>query len=137
LNLRDRQLQLTKKGKPMHVFHLSAAPDAATMTEEKVRQTLAVLSGKKTDDEGITLAIQQVIDKPNVMHAVGVLKLQYRLSYTAWEGEVVEVVAEALHVSRSDASGIVEAQPFYMQQSYSIGQDAEQTASKILTAAQC
>ncbi|OEC63737.1 hypothetical protein A7D21_25305 [Pseudomonas sp. AP19] len=71
------------------------------------------------------------------MHAVGVLKLQYRLSYTAWEGEVVEVVAEALQVSRSDASGVVEAQPLYMQQSWSIGLDAQQTASKILTAAQC
>ena len=120
----------------MKVFHLSAAPDAATMTEEKVRQTLAVLSGKKTDDEGITLAIKQVIDKPNVMHAVGVLKLQYRLSYTAWEGEIVEVVAEALQVSRSDATGIVEAQPFYMQQSWGKGMNAQQTATKLLVEAQ-
>ena len=60
----------------MNVFHLSAAPGAAIMTEEKVRQTLAVLSGKKTDDEGITLAIQQVIDKPNVMQELHIRLIQ-------------------------------------------------------------
>ncbi|WP_421526902.1 hypothetical protein [Pseudomonas brenneri] len=120
----------------MTIFHLSAAPDAATMTEDKVRQTLAVLSGKKADDEGINLSIQQIIDKPNVMHAIGVLKLQYRLSYTAWEGEVVEIVAEALQVSRSDASGVVEGQPFCMQQSWGKGMNAQQTATKLLVEAQ-
>ncbi|WP_339534767.1 hypothetical protein [Pseudomonas hunanensis] len=58
------------------------------------------------------------------------------MKYFEWEGAVTDAVAEALQVSRSDASGIVEAQPFYMQQSWGKGMDAQQTAAKILAAAQ-
>lgn len=58
------------------------------------------------------------------------------MKYFEWEGAVTEAVAEALQVSLSDASGVVEAQPFYMQQSWGKGMDAQQTAAKILAAAQ-
>ncbi|WP_119737011.1 hypothetical protein [Pseudomonas sp. Larv2_ips] len=58
------------------------------------------------------------------------------MKYFEWEGAVTQAVADALQVSRSDASGIVEAQPFYMQQSWGKGMDALQTAAKILAAAQ-
>ncbi|MBP3998300.1 hypothetical protein [Pseudomonas koreensis] len=58
------------------------------------------------------------------------------MKYFEWEGAVTQAVADALKVSRSDASGIVEAQPFYMQQSWGKGMDAQQTAAKILSAAQ-
>lgn len=52
-----------------------------------------------------------------------------------WEAAVIELVAEALDASHSDAAGVVEAQPFYMQQSWGKGMDAQQTAAKILAAA--
>lgn len=58
------------------------------------------------------------------------------MKYFDWEGAVVEAVADALQVSHSDASGIVEAQPFYMQQSWGKGLDPQQAAVKILSAAQ-
>lgn len=58
------------------------------------------------------------------------------MKYFEWECAVTEAVADALQVSRSDASGIVEAQPFYMQQSWGKSMDAQQTAAKILAAAQ-
>ena len=53
-----------------------------------------------------------------------------------WETSVIEAVAEALGVGFSDASGVVEAQPFYLQQSWGKGLDVQQTAAKILAAAQ-
>ncbi|MHC5209062.1 hypothetical protein [Pseudomonas chlororaphis] len=56
--------------------------------------------------------------------------------YFEWEDAVIEQVAEALDVSHSDASGVVGAQPFYMQQSWGLGLNAKQTATKILAAAQ-
>ncbi|WP_219096289.1 hypothetical protein [Pseudomonas sp. UMAB-40] len=52
--------------------------------------------------------------------------------YTVWEEAIIELVAEALDASRSDAAGVVEAQPFYMQQSWGKGMDAKETAEKIL-----
>ncbi|MNC73949.1 hypothetical protein D3C75_1252320 [compost metagenome] len=55
--------------------------------------------------------------------------------YSEWEEAVIERVADALEVGYSDAAGVVEAQPFYMQQSWGMGLDAEQTATKILAAA--
>lgn len=58
------------------------------------------------------------------------------MKYSEWEGAVTDEVADALHVSRSEASGIVEAQLFYMQQSWGAGVDAQRTAAKILAAAQ-
>lgn len=58
------------------------------------------------------------------------------MKYFEWEGAVTETVAETLAISRSDAAGIVEAQPFYMQQSWGKGMDAQLTAAKILAAAQ-
>lgn len=58
------------------------------------------------------------------------------MNYSDWEGAVVEAVAEAMAISHSDASGVVEAQPFCMQQSWGKGLDAQQTATKILAAAQ-
>ncbi|MDF4211110.1 hypothetical protein P2W50_31150 [Pseudomonas protegens] len=58
------------------------------------------------------------------------------MKYFEWEGAVTEAVAEAMGISFSDASGVVDAQPFYMQQSWDKGMDAQQTATKILAAAQ-
>lgn len=58
------------------------------------------------------------------------------MKYFEWEGAVTEAVATGLQVSHADASGIVDAQPFYMQQSWGKGMDAQQTATKILAAAQ-
>lgn len=58
------------------------------------------------------------------------------MKYFEWEGAVVEAVAEALGVGHADASGVVEGQPFCMQQSWGKGLDAQQTATKILAAAQ-
>lgn len=58
------------------------------------------------------------------------------MKYFEWEGAVTEAVATALQVSHADASGVVEAQPFYMQQSWGKGMDVQQTATKILAAAQ-
>lgn len=59
-----------------------------------------------------------------------------QVSYHEWEGAVVEAVADALEISRSDAAGVVEAQPFYMAQAWGVDLDARQTADKILAAAQ-
>lgn len=58
------------------------------------------------------------------------------MKYFEWEGAVTEAVAELMAISNSDAAGIVEAQPFYMQQSWGKGMDVQQTAAKILAAAQ-
>ncbi|MHB9376228.1 hypothetical protein ACYHMY_28470 (plasmid) [Pseudomonas amygdali pv. morsprunorum] len=58
------------------------------------------------------------------------------LKYFEWEGAVTEAVAETLAISHSDAAGIVEAQLFYMQQSWGRGMDAQLTAAKIMDAAQ-
>ncbi|MDP4573486.1 hypothetical protein Q8O96_30920 [Pseudomonas sp. LPH60] len=57
------------------------------------------------------------------------------MKYFEWEGAVAEAVAETMAISHSDASGIVEAQPFYMQQSWGMGMDARQTAARIIEAA--
>lgn len=43
------------------------------------------------------------------------------MKYFEWEAAVIEAVADAMAISHSDASGIVEAQPFYMQQSWGKG----------------
>ncbi|KPB16862.1 hypothetical protein AL053_03860 [Pseudomonas savastanoi pv. fraxini] len=58
------------------------------------------------------------------------------MKYFEWEGAVTEAVSEALAISHSDAVGIVEAQPFYMQQSWGKGMDPQLTAAKIMDAAQ-
>lgn len=62
------------------------------------------------------------------------------MKYFEWEGAVTEAVTEAvaelMAISNSDAAAIVEAQPFYMQQSWGKGMDSQQTAVKILAAAQ-
>ena len=58
------------------------------------------------------------------------------MAYNDWENTVVEVVAEALGVGHSDACGVVEAQPFHMQQAWGKGLDAPQTADIILAATQ-
>lgn len=52
--------------------------------------------------------------------------------YANWEASVIELIADAANVSRSDAAGIVESQAFYMQQSWGLGMTAQKTASKII-----
>lgn len=56
--------------------------------------------------------------------------------YNVWEEAVTQQIAVTLEVSYSDASSVVEAQPFYIQQSWAKGMDAQQTAEKILAEAQ-
>ncbi|WP_247868550.1 MULTISPECIES: hypothetical protein [unclassified Pseudomonas] len=58
------------------------------------------------------------------------------MKYFEWEGAVVEAVAELMVISHSDATGVVVAQPFYMQQSWVKGMDVQLTAAKIIDAAQ-
>jgi hypothetical protein len=58
------------------------------------------------------------------------------MKYFEWEGSVTEAVAEIMAISSSAASGIIEAQPFYMQQSWGNGMDAQITAARIIEAAQ-
>jgi hypothetical protein len=55
--------------------------------------------------------------------------------YSEWEVEVIQQVADELGASYSDASGVVESQPFYMQQSWVKDLDPKQTAAKILAEA--
>lgn len=57
------------------------------------------------------------------------------MKYFEWEGAVIEAVAESMAISHSDAAGVVEAQPFYMQQSWGKGMDAQLTAAKVIEAA--
>ncbi len=52
--------------------------------------------------------------------------------YFEWEAAVVEKVAAVLDVAYSDASAIVEAQLFTMQQAWSMGMQAEQAASIVV-----
>lgn len=52
--------------------------------------------------------------------------------HASWEEEVINAVARDLMITYSDATGIVEAQPFYMAQSWSKGLDAQDTAQKII-----
>ena len=58
------------------------------------------------------------------------------MKYYEWEIAVVEAVAELMALSHSDAAGVVDAQPFYMQQSWGKGMDAQRTAAKVIEAAQ-
>lgn len=58
------------------------------------------------------------------------------MKYFEWAGAVIEAVAESMAISHSDAAGVVEAQPFYMQQSWGKGMDAQLTAAKVIEAAQ-
>lgn len=53
-------------------------------------------------------------------------------TYSAWEAEATQFVADDLEISYSDAAGIVEGQPFYVQQSWGKGLNARETADKVL-----
>ena len=58
------------------------------------------------------------------------------MKYFEWEDAVIEAVAESMAIGHSDAAGVVEAQPFYMQQCWGKGLDAQLTAAKVIEAAQ-
>jgi len=58
------------------------------------------------------------------------------MEYFEWECAVTEAVAAAIEVSYSDASGIVEAQPFVVQQCWGKGTAAEKTAAEVIEANQ-
>ena len=51
--------------------------------------------------------------------------------YVEWETEVTQILADKLDIDYGDASGIVEAQPFYLQQSWTKGLSAAETADVI------
>ncbi|WP_196304615.1 hypothetical protein [Pseudomonas brassicacearum] len=57
------------------------------------------------------------------------------MKYYEWEGAVTEAVAMAMGVSHCAATGVVEALPFYMQQSWGKGMDEHLTAAKVIEAA--
>jgi len=56
-------------------------------------------------------------------------------TYFEWECSVIEAVAETMAISHSDAASLVEAQPFYIQQSWSKALEAQQAAAKVIEAA--
>lgn len=56
-------------------------------------------------------------------------------TYTAWEEAVTQAIADKHEIPYSDAAGVVEGQPFYMQQAWGKGLDADATASKVSEAA--
>ncbi|MFJ2456672.1 hypothetical protein ACIOWK_34075 [Pseudomonas protegens] len=58
-------------------------------------------------------------------------------TYSAWEGEVIQFVADDLDISFSDATGIVLGQPFYVQQSWGKGMSSRETADKVLKESRC
>ncbi len=53
-------------------------------------------------------------------------------TYTNWEDDVTSEIAEELEIDRGDAQGIVEAQSFKMQQSWTKGLSAKETANLII-----
>ncbi|QUE78388.1 hypothetical protein KCX70_23155 (plasmid) [Stutzerimonas stutzeri] len=53
-------------------------------------------------------------------------------SYSQWEEAVTQRVAEMAQIAYSDAAGIVEGQPFALQQAWGLALDASQTAAKLL-----
>jgi hypothetical protein len=53
-------------------------------------------------------------------------------SYTVWEEAVTQQIAATLQADYSDAAGVIEAQSFYLQQSWGKGMDEFQTAAKIM-----
>lgn len=55
-------------------------------------------------------------------------------TYSRWEEEVVELISIALEISYSDASGVVEAQPFYMAQAWAQERTPAEVAGKVLAA---
>lgn len=55
-------------------------------------------------------------------------------TYSRWEEEVIELISIALEISYSDASGVVEAQPFYMAQAWGQRRTSAEAAGKVLAA---
>lgn len=55
-------------------------------------------------------------------------------TYTTWEEALTQLIADSLEASFSDAAGVVEGQPFYIQQSWTKGMSPEETCTKILAA---
>ncbi|MBF8164313.1 hypothetical protein [Stutzerimonas frequens] len=53
-------------------------------------------------------------------------------SYSQWEEAVTQRVAETSQITYSEAAGLVEGQPFALQQAWGLGLDANQTADKLL-----
>ena len=53
-------------------------------------------------------------------------------SYTDWEQEVIKLVGEDQEIPFSDAAGIVEGQPFCLQQAWGKGLEPQQAADNIL-----
>lgn len=54
------------------------------------------------------------------------------MNYSEWEQSVTESLVESLEIPYADASGIVEAQEFYMSQSWGQGLNSQQAAEKLL-----
>lgn len=57
------------------------------------------------------------------------------LIYTDWETAVTERIAEEGDLPYGDAAGLLEGQPFAVQQAWTLGLKPEQAAAKIIAAA--
>ncbi|VVN27796.1 hypothetical protein PS623_04625 [Pseudomonas fluorescens] len=54
------------------------------------------------------------------------------MGHADWEASVTEAIAEVLEISYSEATGVIEAQDFYIQQSWGLGLNPQETAAKII-----
>lgn len=59
-----------------------------------------------------------------------------QMSYAEWEDAIISAVEERDQVTRSDAQGIVEAQPFVMSQCWGMGLTPEAAVEQVLLAAE-
>lgn len=55
--------------------------------------------------------------------------------YTDWEAAVTEQIAEGEDLTYGDAAGLLEGQPFTVQQAWTLGLEPPQAAEKIIAAA--
>lgn len=55
--------------------------------------------------------------------------------YTDWEAAVTEQIAEGVELTYGDAAGLLEGQPFTVQQAWTLGLEPQQAAVKIIAAA--
>lgn len=53
-------------------------------------------------------------------------------TYDQWEAAIANAISNLLGCDYGDASGIIEANPFIMAQSWAMGLTADQTANKIV-----
>ena len=93
-------------------------------TRKMARKT-KVREHKRIGTSGVREHARTLPDAP-----MGESKGNFR-SYSEWEDEVTSYLANMINATRGDAQGIVEAQDFKMQQSWTKGLSAKETAKII------